>query len=96
MLPFILKCFVHGQTVNRRPLTATAGVRSQVNPCEMCDGQSGAGAAASPSFSVLLVSFSPRMGIYVLLVPKRTGEVWERRKNQFCFENRGALYRNAL
>ena len=36
------------------------------------------------------------MLIYVLLVPKRRGEVWERRKNHFSFEKQGALYRNAL
>lgn len=85
-----------GQTFNRWPLTAKAWVRSQVNPCEMCDGQSGAGTRVSQSISVFPVSIIPRMLIYVLLVPKRRGEVWERRKNHFSFEKQGALYRNAL
>jgi hypothetical protein len=31
------------QAVSRRPLTTEARVRAQVNPCGICDGQSGTG-----------------------------------------------------
>jgi hypothetical protein len=38
------------QVVSRRPLTAEAWVRAQVDPCEICGGQIGTGAGFSPSF----------------------------------------------
>jgi hypothetical protein len=41
------------QVVGRRPLTAEARVRSWVNPCGICGGQSGTGTGFSPSYSVL-------------------------------------------
>jgi hypothetical protein len=37
------------QVVSRRPLTAEAWVRTQVNPCVICGGQSGTGTGFSPS-----------------------------------------------
>jgi hypothetical protein len=40
------------QVVSRRPLTAEARVRVQVNPCGICGGQSGTGTGLSPSPSV--------------------------------------------
>jgi hypothetical protein len=40
------------QVVSRRPLTAEAQVRAWVNPCGICDGQSGTGSGFSPSSSV--------------------------------------------
>jgi hypothetical protein len=40
------------QVVSRRPLTAEARVRARVNPCGICDGQSGTGAGFSLSYSV--------------------------------------------
>jgi hypothetical protein len=40
------------QVVSRRPLTAEARVRTRVNPCGICGGQSGTGTGFSPSFSV--------------------------------------------
>jgi hypothetical protein len=40
------------QVVSRRPLTAEARVRSRVNPCGICGGQSGSGTGFSPSSSV--------------------------------------------
>jgi hypothetical protein len=42
---FIINCNSSGramaQAVSCRPLTVQARVRSQANPCEICDGQSG-------------------------------------------------------
>jgi hypothetical protein len=38
--------------VSRRPLTTEARVRSRVNPCGICGGQSGTGTGFSPSNSV--------------------------------------------
>jgi hypothetical protein len=40
------------QVVSRRPLTAEARVRAQVNPCGICGGQSGTGTRFSLSSSV--------------------------------------------
>jgi hypothetical protein len=40
------------QAVSCRPLTAEAGVRSQVGPCDICGRQSGTGTDSSPSTSV--------------------------------------------
>jgi hypothetical protein len=40
------------QVVSRRPLAAEARVRSRVNPCGICGGQSGTGTDFSPSSSV--------------------------------------------
>jgi hypothetical protein len=40
------------QIVSRRPLTAEARVRTRVNPCGICGGQSGTGTGFSPSSSV--------------------------------------------
>jgi hypothetical protein len=39
------------QVVSRRPLTAEAWVRAQVNSCGICGGQSGTGTGFSPSSS---------------------------------------------
>jgi hypothetical protein len=47
------------QAVSRRPLTAETRVRSQVNPCEICGGQSGTGTGFSPSCRFSLVNFIP-------------------------------------
>jgi hypothetical protein len=40
------------QAVSRWPLTAEDRVRAHVDPCGICDGQSGIGAGFSPSSSV--------------------------------------------
>jgi hypothetical protein len=40
------------QAVSRRPLTAESRVRTRVNPCGICGGQSGTGTGFSPSSSV--------------------------------------------
>jgi hypothetical protein len=40
------------QVVSRRPLTAESRVRTWVNPCRICGGQSGTGRDLSPSSSV--------------------------------------------
>jgi hypothetical protein len=37
------------QAVSRQPLTAESRVRTRVNPCGICDGQSGTGTGFSPS-----------------------------------------------
>jgi hypothetical protein len=47
------------QAVSRRPLTAEARIRTRVNPCGICDGQSGIGTGFSPSSSVFPVSIIP-------------------------------------
>jgi hypothetical protein len=41
------------QVVSRRPLTAEARVRSRVNPCGICGGQSGTGTGFSLSSLVI-------------------------------------------
>jgi hypothetical protein len=46
------------QVVSRRPLTAEARVRSRVNSCGICGGQSGTGTGFSPSSSVSPVNVS--------------------------------------
>jgi hypothetical protein len=52
---FSTKCMHFGramaQVVSRRPLTAEAQVRVEVNPCGICGGQSGTGTGFSPSSS---------------------------------------------
>jgi hypothetical protein len=45
------------QVVSRRPLTAEARVRARVNPCGICDGQSGNGTGFSPISSVFLCQY---------------------------------------
>jgi hypothetical protein len=40
------------QAVSRRPLTAESRIRARVNPCGICDGESGTGTGFSPSSSV--------------------------------------------
>jgi hypothetical protein len=45
------------QAVSRRPLSVEARVRSQVNPCGICGGQSGTETGFSPSTSVSPCSF---------------------------------------
>jgi hypothetical protein len=45
------------QAVSRRPLTAEARVRSQVNPCGIYGGQSGTGTGFSPSTLVFPCQF---------------------------------------
>jgi hypothetical protein len=40
------------QVISRRPVTAKARVRTRVNPCGICGGQSGTGTGFSPSSSV--------------------------------------------
>jgi hypothetical protein len=47
------------QAVSRRPLTAEVRVRSRVNPCEICGGQSGIGTGFSPSYRFSPVNFIP-------------------------------------
>jgi hypothetical protein len=44
------------QVVSRRSLTAEARVRTRVNSCEICGGQSGTGTGFSPSSSVFPVN----------------------------------------
>jgi hypothetical protein len=47
------------QDVSCWPLTAEARVRVRVNPCWICDGQSGIGTGFSPSSSVSPVNIIP-------------------------------------
>jgi hypothetical protein len=42
------------QAVSRRPLTAEARVRTQVNPCGIFGERSGTGAVFSPGSSIFL------------------------------------------
>jgi hypothetical protein len=50
-------CRAMAQAVSPRPVTAEAGVRSRVSPCEICGGQSGTGKGFSPSTSVFSFQF---------------------------------------
>jgi hypothetical protein len=45
------------QAVSRRPPIAEARVRSRVNPCGVCDGQSGTGTGFTPCTSVFPCQF---------------------------------------
>jgi hypothetical protein len=47
------------QAVSRRPLTAESRVRARINPCGICDGQSGPGTGCSTSSSVSPVNIIP-------------------------------------
>jgi hypothetical protein len=47
------------QVVSRRPLTAEARVRAQVNPCGIRGGRSDNGTGFSPSCSVSAVNIIP-------------------------------------
>jgi hypothetical protein len=47
------------QVVSRRPIMAEARVRTRVNPCGICGGQSGIGPGFSPSSSVSPVNIIP-------------------------------------
>jgi hypothetical protein len=47
------------QAVSRRPSTAEARVRSEVNPCGVCGGQSGTGTGFSLSCRFSPVNFIP-------------------------------------
>jgi hypothetical protein len=47
------------QVVSRRPLTAEARFRAEVNPCVICGGQSVTGTGFSPSSSVSPVDIIP-------------------------------------
>ena len=59
---FVLLCYsttlvnsrAMAQSVNRRPFTAEAGVRSQASPCDICGVQSGTVTGFSPRTSVPL------------------------------------------
>jgi hypothetical protein len=54
---FQLKGRAMAQAVSSRPLTAEARVRSRVNPCGICGGQSSTGTGISPSASVFPCQF---------------------------------------
>jgi hypothetical protein len=47
------------QAVSRWPLTAEARVRTRVNPCGICGGQSGTGTGFSQEFFAFPVSIIP-------------------------------------
>jgi hypothetical protein len=57
------------QVVSRRPLTAEARIRTRVNPCGICGGQSGTGTGLSPNYSVFPCQ-------YHTTVPLQTHITW--------------------
>jgi hypothetical protein len=56
------------QVVSRRPLTTEARVHARVNPCGICDGQSGTGTGFSPSSSVFLYQYNSAVDLQTHIV----------------------------
>jgi hypothetical protein len=52
------------QAVSRWPLAAKARVRTRVDPCEICGGQSGTGAGFYPSSSVFPCQYHSTIASY--------------------------------
>jgi hypothetical protein len=59
------------QAVSRWPLTAEARVRARVNPCGICDGQSGTGQVFSEFFGFPLPVSFHHCSIFIYHRPMR-------------------------
>jgi len=75
------------QAVCRRPLTMKVQVQSQATPCDICGGQTCTGKRYSYqhvgfSLSVSFHQCSMLMFVYVLFVPRTTGEDREIKKKK--------------
>jgi hypothetical protein len=56
------------QVVSRRPLIAEVGVRSRVNPCGICGGQSGTETGFSPSTSVFPCQYHSTVALQTRII----------------------------
>jgi hypothetical protein len=71
-------------------LTAEALVRSQVNPFEICRGQSGVGTGFAPSTSILHCQYhstkTPYLSLSTCCTRRPTGEAWDPSKSNALSE----------
>ena len=86
------------QVVSHRPLTAEYRLRSQVSPCEICDGQRVTVTGFFPITSDFPCQYHSTNAPYsspstCLLLPEGKRAKPGNPNKQCCFGNRGTLYR---